>query len=212
MINIFIIIIILVVIVTIIILSVLMLKKNKKLLQKLEIVEEKNYELEQLVSVDYLTQLYNRRYFIQFAEKIFLMSQREKLPLSIVMIDIDYFKKINDKYGHKIGDDVLVLFALKLSNFNRKNDIVCRYGGEEFIVMLSNCNVEQAYLVAQKMARKIKEIEIKVNSTDVLKVEVSMGISENRENDSSIEDMVKRADKELYKAKRKGRNRIEVVR
>ena len=206
------IIIILIVMITIIMLSIFTFKKNKKLSLKLQIVEEKNYELEQLVSVDYLTQLYNRRYFIQFAEKIFLMSQREKLSLSIVMIDIDYFKKINDKYGHKIGDNVLVLFALKLSNFNRKNDIVCRYGGEEFIVMLSNCNVEQAYVVAQKMARKIKEIEIKISKTEVVKVEVSMGISENRETDSSIEDMVKRADKSLYRAKEKGRNRIEVIR
>ena len=125
------------------------------------------------------------------------------------MLDIDDFKKVNDTYGHDVGDMVLIKLAETIKNDIRKEDLFIRYGGEEFLIILPNSNIENTYIVAEKIKKHIEDITLEIGHKH-LKFTISLGISEIREGDSSIFDAIKRADINLYEAKRNGKNRVEI--
>jgi len=187
--------------------------KPKELLAKVKrelYLQDLQKELKLLASTDSMTKLYNRRYFTKMAAHSLDLSKRENKELSIIMIDIDKFKNVNDTYGHQVGDDVIITLANKLLEHQRKSDIVCRYGGEEFVILLPNTSLDGARTVAQKIRLDIENLTIKIPSNEDLKFTISLGISlVNLKNESNIEPALKRADDALYKAKESGRNRVE---
>ncbi|WDC85579.1 GGDEF domain-containing protein [Caloramator sp. mosi_1] len=160
---------------------------------------------------DYLTNLYNRRAFFQLAEERCKKAKCKGFNLVLVMADIDKFKNINDNYGHDIGDLVLKNFAQILKTSVRENDLVARFGGEEFIILLKDINLEDAYNRIEKLREMISETEIKV-SDEKIKYTASFGISKvNCCDYKSLEEAIKIADKALYRAKENGRNRVEII-
>ena len=178
------------------------LKQKNALLKSHAIIREREKELKLLATTDYLTKLYNRRAFGEISESIFHLAKREKEKFSIVMLDIDDFKKINDTYGHKAGDDVLVILSNTLKEMSRESDVVCRYGGEEFILLLPKTDVKGAYFIAQKIKKAVEKLHFTV----------SLGVSEvDLEHDKDIEAVIKRADDALYESKRSGKNRVTIA-
>jgi len=186
--------------------------KPRELLSRVK--KELNYKdmvdkLKFLASTDPMTQLYNRRYFTKMSDFIFDLTKREKQNLSIVMLDIDKFKNVNDTYGHKVGDDVIISLANKLIDHQRKSDVICRYGGEEFVILLPNTSIDGANTLAQKIRKDIELLTIKLLSNKSLKFTVSLGVSQvDLESDKNIELALKRADDALYEAKETGRNKV----
>jgi len=178
------------------------LKQRNALLKSHDLLREREKELKYLATTDYLTKLYNRRAFGEISESLFHLAKRENEKFSIVILDIDDFKKINDTYGHKAGDDVLVILSNTLKEMSRESDVVCRYGGEEFILLLPKTDVKGAYFIAQKIK----------NAVEKLHFTVSLGVSEvNLENDTDVETVIKRADDALYESKRNGKNRVTLA-
>ncbi len=174
-------------------------------------LQELQIELKLLASTDPMTKLYNRRYFTKMSEHTLDLSKREKQDLAIIMLDIDKFKNVNDTYGHGIGDDVIIELANTLLEHQRKSDVVCRYGGEEFVILLPNTSKDGAYNVAVKIRESVEKLCINIPNNDILKFTVSIGVSEvNIEDEINIEEALKRADDALYRAKENGRNRIEL--
>ena len=162
-------------------------------------------DLENMALTDGLTGLYNRRYFDMFYENIFNQSSRYGIPLTLIMCDIDHFKKINDTYGHDKGDIVLKEISNILKSNTRKTDIASRFGGEEFILCLPSTEITSALDVA----RKIKQMVLNVKTKDIKKVTVSMGVTFYRkEFENNPKELLKRLDDLLYEAKKRGRNRI----
>jgi diguanylate cyclase (GGDEF)-like protein len=156
-----------------------------------------------------MTKLYNRRYFTKISEHILDLSKREKQDLSIIMLDIDKFKNINDTLGHKVGDDVIIILANKLIEYQRKSDIICRYGGEEFVVLLPNTSIDSAKLIAQRIRKDVESLTISIVPNKDLKFTISLGVSSvDVNNEQTIELALKRADDTLYEAKNSGRNRV----
>ncbi|WP_457567420.1 GGDEF domain-containing protein [Desulfurobacterium sp.] len=162
-------------------------------------------DLEKNATFDRLTMLYNRNYFSNQLQRCIWKSRKDNLPVSIIMIDIDHFKKINDTYGHAKGDEVLAKVAQIIRKQIRESDIAFRYGGEEFLVALPGLSVKEALKVAERIREAVKNASFGIKR----KVTVSCGITEYRPGDSLI-DFVKRADKALYTAKRRGRDRCEM--
>jgi len=182
-----------------------LLSRVKKELKYHEMMEE----LKILASTDPMTKLYNRRYFTQISEHTLDLMKREKKNLSVIMLDIDKFKNVNDTYGHKVGDDVIIALSNKLLEHQRKSDICCRYGGEEFVILLPNTSINGANVLAQKIREDIEALTINISSNKDLKFTVSLGVSQvNLENEYNIELALKRADDALYEAKETGRNRV----
>lgn len=156
-----------------------------------------------LAETDPLTNIMNRRKFEELLEGLILRAQRTSLPLTIMVLDIDDFKKINDEYGHLAGDQVLVDIAHLMVDLIRKQDHLVRYGGEEFVIISSDCELDGIVHLAEKIRKDIECHEF----CDVGKVTISLGIAElNGEDDSR--SFFKRADDKLYEAKAKGKNCI----
>ena len=162
-----------------------------------------------LANTDQLTGLYNRRFFWEAGRIEFIGAQRNRENLSVIMLDIDRFKNINDTFGHHIGDMVIRQLAVIISRNIRGVDIPGRYGGEEFIVILPGTDSNGAKFVAEKI-RKLSELE-KVDSgrDEMVKFTVSIGVASYLEEIVTFEDLVKRSDEMLYRAKEGGRNRVE---
>ena len=167
-------------------------------------------EMEKLAITDSLTGLYNRRYFFAFAENEIERSKRYKKHLSIIMMDIDHFKKINDSFGHLIGDQVLKEIADICLAILRKVDVMCRYGGEEFVVLLPETEVADAAHAAERMCTAISSLRLKTEKGDV-SVSVSIGVAEMEKSRLSFEKLLAAADTALYSAKDTGRNRVRVI-
>ena len=157
---------------------------------------------------DTLTGLYNRRYF---EEKLGVDAQKSfysGTPLSLVMVDIDHFKKINDTFGHTEGDQALCKISSLLKTSVRKKDTVARYGGEEFILILPEAGLEESFVIAERIRRQVENTSFEVGQTQV-NLTLSMGISNFPSHRAkSKEDLVKMADQALYDAKRGGRNKV----
>ncbi len=173
---------------------------------KLHKTQEK---LKELVNRDQLTNLYNRRYFYNVVEDIISLEKREKASLSILMIDIDKFKNVNDTYGHANGDEVIKSLANLLMAHTRKSDVVARIGGEEFVVLLPNTSKESAFKFANKLRVFTQENRVITDDKQEIKFTISIGVDlVNLEEEKTIEKALVRADNALYLAKESGRNKV----
>lgn len=158
---------------------------------------------------DPLTRLFNRRHMENMLKRELSKAQRNKnSPFGIILLDVDHFKKFNDTYGHQAGDNVLVTLAAMLSSQVRSGDVVCRYGGEEFLIALAGSSVENTGLRAEAIRKEAEKLCINYDDRCLDSVTISAGISGFREDDSNIDDIIRRADNALYKAKEQGRNRV----
>lgn len=179
-----------------------------KIKERTKELEESKEKLKHLANTDSMTNLYNRRFLYEISKKLIYLSKREKQPLSLIIFDIDNFKIINDTYGHKVGDKVIIEFASQLKK-HRQSDIISRVGGEEFVILLPNTTKEQAFIVANKIREERENNPFITNQINLF-FTISGGIDSLKESDVSIEDVISRADIALYKAKNKGRNQIQV--
>lgn len=157
-------------------------------------------------TTDTLTGIANRRLFNTFLETEMRRAARHHLPLAVMLVDIDYFKQINDAYGHQVGDDVLVELTRLVSGKIRAHDLFARWGGEEFVILSPNSNAENMRLLAEKLRAAVEMHDF----SDISRVTCSFGLTEYRTGDSA-EDFIGRADACLYRAKERGRNRIEMA-
>jgi diguanylate cyclase (GGDEF)-like protein len=177
-------------------------------------LEEKNAKLELLSSLDGLTGLFNRRYFDDNLLKEWKQAIRDSTPLSLLIVDIDYFKNYNDCYGHLEGDDCLRKVAQSLYEaLLRPTDIVARYGGEEFTVILPNTGSEGAEKVAKRMMDSVARLDIVHKTSSVAEtVTISIGVSSILPTRKiAVTSLLDRADKALYQAKEEGRNAFRVM-
>jgi len=170
--------------------------------KKLESYENKAYK-------DFLTKTFNRNFLEEKAKELLYTFKIKYDNVGVIMIDIDNFKKINDTYGHSVGDIVLIELAKTIRHIIRKEDIFIRYGGEEFVIFLPNSDIENTFRIAEKIRKTIENLKITINDK-VITFTISAGISEIRQDDTSIFDAINRADENLYKAKRNGKNRVEL--
>jgi two-component system cell cycle response regulator len=163
----------------------------------------------ELSIVDQLTGLYNRRYMLNQLEQWRKRSESGGGPVSVVSLDIDHFKAINDRYGHQAGDQVLESFAKRLRQNIRPKDIACRPGGEEFLVIMPETNGEQAQMGAERIRHAIADEPFTVGVQDAcLKVTVSAGVATFLDEGETVTDLLHRADQALYAAKQAGRNQV----
>lgn len=180
--------------------------KNKN--QELENIKQElmvsNKNLRYLSFHDNLTKLYNRHYFMSTLEDHFNNIVRERGIAAILMIDLDFFKKINDQYGHTVGDKVLQQFSTILSKVLRAGDVAARWGGEEFIVLLPKANQEETLALAKRLSKTVEQFSFELN----INLTISVGISQYNAHDN-MESWIERADIALYKAKNEGRNCIK---
>jgi len=166
-------------------------------------------EKENLSIKDDLTGLYNHRYFYECAEREMQRSLRYHKDFSLIMMDIDHFKKVNDRYGHQAGDELLQNVANNCLSSLRKSDILCRFGGDEFIALLPETNKTDAL----KIARRIREVaasSIFHVKQDKFNITLSLGVAAKDDACSSVDALVSAADEALYKAKKAGRNCVRV--
>jgi diguanylate cyclase (GGDEF)-like protein/PAS domain S-box-containing protein len=163
-------------------------------------------ELERLASTDPLTGLPNRRYFFQRAESVFASSGRPVEALSVVMVDIDHFKSVNDRFGHAGGDAVLRETAARLQRAVRADDLIARFGGEEFALLLPRTDERTAFEVAERLRLSVASGPLPAGTTEVA-VTVSLGVAGTSDVSVSIDELLQRADVALYAAKEGGRNR-----
>ena len=194
--------------------------ENNQLLLQLESSHEKlskanrrlveaNHKLKRLAATDTLTLLFNRRYFDQVLKRETDRRNRYKLPLSVVMIDIDHFKHINDTHGHEAGDNAIKQVATILSDCARTADLTARYGGEEFIVILPQTDPDNAIVFAERVREAIADAEFELVDNITTRLTISLGIAGVTASDRTIDVqfLTSSADKALYEAKNNGRNR-----
>jgi two-component system cell cycle response regulator len=185
------------------------IRAGKRIVDLQKELFEANKRLELLSITDGLTRLYNHRYFQDELARAFEESSRYERPLSLAIIDIDFFKKVNDTYGHAVGDEVLKCVSHLFRDSVRATDLVARYGGEEFAVMMPETELDDAITFAEKI-RSMVESTTADTQAGPLKVTVSIGVSAvPRTKARSAKELVIHADKALYRAKKAGRNRVE---
>lgn len=167
-----------------------------------------NYEVSlSMALTDSLTGLYNRRYLEVHLQKLLQKNREQKKSLCVLMLDIDHFKKVNDTYGHAVGDEVLKTFAFRLHDNLRSFDLVARLGGEEFVVVMPDTTEELAFFVAERLRRSIGEKPFRCKTPEgQLTVTTSIGGAFIEPGEHTVEDILSRADKMLYDAKENGRN------
>jgi diguanylate cyclase (GGDEF)-like protein len=163
-------------------------------------------KLEQMATRDGMTGLNNKRAFLTLAETEWSRFRRYDRPLSLLVLDIDHFKSVNDTYGHDVGDRVIVQVADACRN-KRESDIAARIGGEEFAVLLPETTLEKASAVAERLRNSIAERNLTADGR-AIRVTISVGVAEAGEHTRDITDLIKQADLALYEAKRTGRNRV----
>jgi diguanylate cyclase (GGDEF)-like protein len=180
-------------------------KKLKKTRQDLEIKTKQAH-------LDGLSQLYNRVFFDEAFPQFVELHKNDNSPLSLIMIDIDFFKRFNDQYGHQVGDLVLITVSNVVKRNIRKEDVPVRFGGDELIILLPHTTLNEALEIAEKIRKQLAEEKIRHqinNNEKMLGVTLSIGITGMHPEDSQ-DDFFNRADGALYRAKNRGRNRIEV--
>ena len=177
----------------------------EKRTEALQILNEK---LVMLATRDSLTGILNRGSFFETAQHLLVLAQRQKSPASFILMDLDFFKIINDTYGHFIGDKVLIHFTHTIQTFLRKSDLIGRVGGEEFAIFLPDTGVDDAFNLADKIRKAISNSTLDIDGKTVTYT-VSLGVDSYGPKDHSIDQLFKRADLKLYGAKDKGRDRVE---
>jgi diguanylate cyclase (GGDEF)-like protein len=180
---------------------------NKTLADKLHKLEAATETILRLASTDDLTGLHNRRSFKEFFDLALSAARRHGHPLSLISIDLDHFKVVNDTFGHSVGDQVLQAFATLMMGMVRTEDIAVRWGGEEFIVLLPHSNAEAAAALAERIRAAFEQ---SIFSDKPLAVTASFGVAQLQE-DEQGDSLIRRSDDALYRAKREGRNRVVTV-
>jgi diguanylate cyclase (GGDEF)-like protein len=188
------------------------IRAGKRIVDLQKELLETNKRLELLSITDGLTKLHNHRYFQDELARAFEESQRYQRPLSLAMIDIDFFKKFNDTYGHAVGDDVLKRAAELYRSSVRSTDLVARYGGEEFAVMMPETALDDGIAFAEKIRHMIESTPLETQQ-GALNVTISLGVaSVPHSRIHSAKELIVAADKALYRAKRNGRNQVQAER
>lgn len=160
-----------------------------------------------MAQIDHLTKIFNRRYLFEIGEQLFNQGQRYKHQMALLMIDIDRFKNVNDTHGHHIGDETLISIARRFSESIREVDILGRFGGEEFIVLMPETKAKGAQIVAERMRASISAEPLKTSGPKI-SLTISVGIAVQESATENLEALVKKADVALYQSKRAGRNRV----
>ena len=191
------------------------LRRAKAELETINLEFQQSLAREELLArTDGLTGLCNRRYFFELAAREFHSAVRYQHPLTFIMFDLDDFKKINDTHGHSIGDKLLAMVAQAATVRVRASDVVARYGGDEFIIMLPHASAQEAFPVAKRILASVAALRMDVLQDDKEPsvVTFSIGIAEIRQEpvDENFEHIIQRADQAMYKAKQGGRNRIVI--
>jgi len=179
--------------------------EQKKSTQKLN---QLNQQLQLLANVDSLTGVYNRRYFLERSKIELARCIREKKPLSLLMIDLDHFKLVNDNYGHEAGDNVLIHVSNLIRDLLRTYDIFGRLGGEEFAALLPGSTYSNSRGIAERIVSELGESGIMVNS-EKIQITTSIGIAEYHNTLGTLEKLIAEADRHLYEAKKEGRNQVK---
>jgi diguanylate cyclase (GGDEF)-like protein len=175
-------------------------------------LRKKNEEVLQLAGIDHLTGFSNRHRFMESFEREFYRSKRHKMDLSFVILDIDFFKQINDRFGHLVGDAVLIQVGRMIAQRVRLSDLIGRYGGDELILLLPQTDLPGATRLTEQIRTQIESSEF-TGATDPLKMTVSAGVgSYPHLSLETVDELVLKADEALYRAKAYGRNRIELAR
>ncbi|MFQ3229067.1 diguanylate cyclase [Reinekea sp.] len=169
-------------------------------------LKEVNEKLAELSRIDALTQLNNRGYWETLLESEFLRQQRNPRDLCLIIFDIDHFKKVNDTWGHPAGDEVIRAVATSVRNNSRATDISGRYGGEEFVILLIDSDIENAYSFAERLRVDIEQTQVETD-VQTLNVTVSLGVSAWTDEYKNHSQWIESADQALYKAKESGRNK-----
>ena len=193
---------------------------NQKQIQLLETIGSqltivfqnvKMYErMKELAIIDELTGIYNRRFFYLAANKAIDRAIRYHKDLSLILIDIDHYKDVNDHFGHIAGDKVLQRITQVIQKELRESDIFSRYGGEEFLILLSDTGLKAAVEVAERLRKKIEELKVKYNEEEI-SVTISLGVTQLTAKRVSLQELIAVVDQALYGAKQKGRNRVEFI-
>ena len=179
-------------------------------IKSLEKIKAQQTELNRLVDTDPMTGLYNRRYFDRKSEELIAAMASNQQELTLLIADLDHFKNINDTYGHDVGDKVIIAFANILTSEQGLADIACRYGGEEFVLLL-NCNLLDAKQIAERIRQKAQETYITIDEVQTVQFTVSIGVHSVAHASTTVKETLTIADKALYKAKSNGRNCVEVA-
>ncbi len=175
--------------------------KESKELQALHL------KMKKMIKTDELTGIFNRRYFMEYLERMYSLAQRKSHSIYLVMADIDKFKNINDSYGHNVGDEVLIEVGKVFKEETRKEDMAARIGGEEFAILLTETNLIDVIKVAERIRKRIAQLRIPPVKN---KITVSLGVTQLQNNDS-IKIFLTRADNALYLAKNSGRDRVKKI-
>ena len=181
------------------------------LADRMKITQEKKLMAEKQAKTDILTGLLNRRAYYEISRSEHKRLLRYHRDFSVIMLDIDDFKEVNDNYGHYEGDRLLKSVATSIKDNMRENDYAFRMGGDEFLIFLPETNEEQAYHFSERIRSEI-EIKKLQSNTRISTISISLGVSQFRENDVNFESVVKRADEALYQVKNSGKNRVEIWR
>lgn len=166
-------------------------------------------KLESQANKDFLTQLHNRRSFMMIAEQILQQQKRDHSPLAIAMLDVDFFKSVNDTHGHAVGDEVLINLASQMKKFFRGSDVVARVGGEEFTILLKDNDLTVALAVVEKFGQQIAKTSITALTGEIISISVSIGLAQITPIDT-LQTAIEKADRALYSAKNAGRNQTVV--
>lgn len=173
-------------------------------------VGTKEQHLIKLTLRDALTGVYNVRFFRERLQEEVHAAQRTGAPLTLVSFDLDHFKKVNDTYGHSVGDEVLTAVCQAADKVVRKYEVLARVGGEEFSVLMPQCSTEHGAKIAERLRQKISAVKLDLDGEQMVSVTVSLGVAGFVENDDA-KSLYDRADQALYLAKERGRNRVEIL-
>jgi diguanylate cyclase (GGDEF)-like protein len=193
-----------------VVLGLLLLRWLPLAIRERTLTEEHVTQLESIARVDQLTGIPNRRHFLEMAQIEWARHERYQRPLSLIMLDIDGFKSINDTYGHGAGDRVLAAISLVCCSVRRHSDTTARIGGEEFAVLLPETALPQAQAVAERLVRAIAAETVNFDDAKI-EVTASAGVAEAGYETPDFEGLMRRADEALYRAKEEGRNRVELM-
>jgi diguanylate cyclase (GGDEF)-like protein len=181
--------------------------QNISLLREIETQKQRHVELEYLATTDPLTGMMNRRHFGTLANFQFEEARRSGQPMSVVMFDIDHFKTVNDQFGHRVGDEVLVKVAKAINLSIRAGDLACRYGGEEFLLLIPDHDLESTLIIADRVRMAIEALSMSVGD-EAINITISAGVATLHSEDVDLDGLIERADQRLLKAKTLGRNTV----
>ena len=182
--------------------------KNLEILHQVELTRKQADLYRELAGTDLLTNLVNRRRFLEIAETVYARAKLDRSPLAVIMLDIDHFKRINDQYGHKTGDGVLAAVASNIKKSLRQEDFAGRYGGEEFIVLVVGASPDQCLNIGERIRSAVARQTIQIDQA-VISVTISLGLaSADPDHWLPLDALINNADQAMYEGKRQGRNRL----